>query len=171
MSNTDFRFRIGIFRQMGDLYARTSLFAIISVRQNQSETQGRAVMNPTSPQLVFQGDRLAVFVRRLCSNGICPLQPNLRAAPPVSIFFASPIAVTAIPVTQFEASESYTNVYLDVSASIGKYNSMYNVWWPWSTLPVLLLFSPVIFSGQPSVRSFLIYPLILRPAFYVLVFI
>ena len=30
ISNTDFQFRIGIFRQMGDLYAQISLFAIIS---------------------------------------------------------------------------------------------------------------------------------------------
>ena len=121
MSNVNFRFRVGVFRHIGYDYTRVSIFAVTSMRLNSSETQGCAVMSPTSPQLVQEGDRLAVFVRRVCGNGVCPLQPNLRAASPISVFFTRAVSVTAIPMTQLQASGNYTNVYLDVSASIGEY--------------------------------------------------
>jgi len=117
MSN---QFHVGVFRQMGDNYTQISQFAV-TWRVDSSETQGCIVVNMGKPQQVFEGDKLAVHVRRKCrNNGVCPLQPILRTSSSVSVFFIGAVNVTDIPVTRFDKRKRYTNVYLDVSASIGK---------------------------------------------------
>jgi len=120
-NNNDFRLRVGIFRQMGEIYQRIGSDGWIDIDitgENTSETQNCTGLNLTDPLKVLEGDRLAVRIRERCRQGICPLQPNLRTSSSVSVFFIQSNVAT-IPVTQIMATESHTNVYLDVSASIG----------------------------------------------------
>ena len=95
------------------------------MRENSSETQGCASRNLRNPVPVMKGDRIAVRVLNQCGNqSLCPLQANLNAAGSASVFFTSD-PVSTIPVSQVMATEHYTNVYLDVSASIGKLNAFH----------------------------------------------
>ena len=107
---------------MGESYQRIGSDGWIGInikRENTSETQNCTELNLTDPLKVLEGDKLAVRIRQTCRVGICPLQPNLRTSSSVSVFFIRSNVAT-IPVTQIMATESYTNVYLDVSASVGK---------------------------------------------------
>ena len=123
-SNNDFRLRVGVFRRMGDNYMQNGQINIDVTRHNSSETQGCTSMNLTDPVSVLEGDRIAVRIRRRCSTKFgCPLHANLIASGS-SVFFTQPL-VTTIPVSQVMATESYTNVYLDVKASIGKLNVLH----------------------------------------------
>ena len=109
-----------VFRQMGDNYTRVDWIRINKMRENSSETQGCASRNLGNPLPVMEGDRIAVRVRNQCGRQPpCPLQPNLNVSGSASVFFTSG-SVDTIPVSQVMATESYTNVYLDVSTSIGK---------------------------------------------------
>ena len=80
-------------------------------------------MNLTDPLPVLQGDRLAVHILDGCDNR-CPLQPNLNISAETSVFFTPSFNVRRIPVSNVMATESYTNVYLDVRASIGKLSEL-----------------------------------------------
>ena len=78
-------------------------------------------MNLTDPLPVLEGDRLAVHILEGCNNNNrCPLQPNLNIAAETPVFYTPSFSVGSIPVSQVMATENYTNVYLDVRASIGK---------------------------------------------------
>ena len=121
-SNNDFQLRVGVFRHMGDDYTRDDWIDIDVTRLNSSETQGCTSMCLTDPVPVLEGDRIAVRVRHRCRSQFgCPLQPNIKASGSTSVFFTRS-SVDSIPVSQVMATESYTNVFLDVSASIGKLN-------------------------------------------------
>ena len=123
--NNDFRLRVGVFRRMGDSYIRDRWIRINMMRGNSNETQGCASRNLRNPWPVMKGDRIAVGVLNQCGNQPpCPLHANLNAAGSASVFFTSGPANT-IPVSQVMATQSYTNVYLDVSASIGKLNAFH----------------------------------------------
>ena len=77
------------------------------------------------PLPVLKGDRLAVYILDGCSNNVCPVQPNLNIAAETSIFFTPSLSVRRIPVSKVMATESsYTNVHLDVRASIGKLSEL-----------------------------------------------
>ena len=121
-NNTEFRMSVGIFRHMGENYQRIGTegwIRIDTTRDNSSETQNCMGLNLTDPLKVLEGDMLAVRVRERCRNGLCPLLPNLRTGSSVSVF-VTPTNAATIPVSKLMSTESYTNVYLDVSASIGK---------------------------------------------------
>ena len=121
-SNNDFRLRVGVFRRMGDHYVQNGRISIDVTRHNSSETQGCTSMCLTDPVSVLEGDRIAVRIRQRCSPQFgCPLHANLIASGSMSVFFTRTL-VTSIPVTQVMATENYTNVFLDVRASIGKLN-------------------------------------------------
>ena len=81
-------------------------------------------MNLTNPLPVLEGDRLAVHILDGCSSRTCPLQPNLNISAETSVFFTPSFNVRTVLVSQVTATESYTNVYLDVRASIGKLNEL-----------------------------------------------
>ena len=81
-------------------------------------------MNLTNPLPVLEGDRLAVYILDRCSNNVCPLQPNLNISAETLVFFTPTFSVRRIPVSQVMATENYTNVYLDVRASIGKLSEL-----------------------------------------------
>ena len=117
-SYNHFRLDVGIFRRMGDDYIRDVWINIGVTRDNNSETQGCTSLKLTLP--VLSGDRIAVRVWNQCQLR-CPLQPNINASGSTSAFFTKS-NVDIIPVSQVMATESYTNVYLDVRASIGKYS-------------------------------------------------
>ena len=120
-SNNDFRLRVGVFRRICDNYIRDDNWINIdATRQNSSETQGCASLALPDPVPVLAGDRIAVRLRNQCQMR-CPLQPNLNAPRSTSVFFIRSNVVT-IPVSQVMATQSYTNVYLDVSASIGEFH-------------------------------------------------
>ena len=121
-NNNNFRLRVGVFRRMCDNYIQNDWININKMRGNSSETQGCASRNLTQRnQLpVMEGDRIAVRVRNQC-GGRCHLQPNLNASGSASVFFTQG-SVDTIPVSKVMATENYTNVYLDVSVSIGKFN-------------------------------------------------
>ena len=107
---------------MGDHYVQNRQINIDVTRHNSSETQGCTSMCLTDPVSVLEGDRIAVRIRHQCSPQFgCPLHANLNASGSMSVFFTRSL-VTSIPVTQVMATESYTNVFLDVRASIGKLN-------------------------------------------------
>ena len=113
---------VGIFRHVGENYQRIGTegwIRIDTTRDNSSETQNCMGLNLTDPLKVLEGDMLAVRVRERCRNGLCPLLPNLRTGSSVSVF-VTPTNAATIPVSKLMSTESYTNVYLDVSASIGK---------------------------------------------------
>ena len=118
--NNRFRLRVSVFRRMGNRYTRQNFTNIRTRRDNSSVTQSCTSMNLTDPLPVLEGDRLAVHILEGCSNNTCPLQPNLNIAAETSIFFTPSFNVRRISVNQVMATENYTNVYLDVSASIGK---------------------------------------------------
>ena len=118
-SNNDFQLHVGVFRRVGDNYTRDDNWINIDVtRQNSSETQGCTSLKLMLP--VFVGDMIAVRVWNTCQLR-CPLQPNLNASGSTLVFFTQAFADT-IPVSQVMATKYYTNVYIDVSASIGKLN-------------------------------------------------
>ena len=120
--NNDFQLRVGVFRRMCDNYIENGWITINKMRGNSSETQGCASrnLNLRNQLPVMEGDRIAVRVRDRCGRQPpCPLQPNLNVSGSASVFFAQG-SVDIIPVSQVMATESYTNVYLDVSASIGE---------------------------------------------------
>ena len=123
-----FRLRVGVFRQnvMRNQYTRKNISNIDTGRDNSSVTQNCASMNLPDPLPVLEGDRLAVRILGGCTIKICPLQPNLNISTESSVFFIPSDSVGKIPknfpVNKLSATESYTNVYLDVSASIGKLN-------------------------------------------------
>ena len=123
-SNNDFRLRVGVFKQTGDSYTRYKWISIDVTRQNSSETKGCASLDLPDPVPVLAGDRIAVRLRNQCQTRTCPLQPNLNNPRPTPVFFTRSNVVT-IPVSQVMATQSHTNVYLDVSASIGKFNVSY----------------------------------------------
>ena len=124
-NNNDFRLRVGVFRRMGDHYVQNTTIIIDVTRHNSSETQGCTSMNITEPVSVLEGDRIAVRIRHQCSPQFgCPLHANLIASGSMSVFSTRPV-VTTIPVSQVMATESYTNVYLDARASIGKLNVLH----------------------------------------------
>ena len=120
-NNNNFRLHVRVFRRMGNRYRRQNSANIIITRDNSSVTQGCTSMNLPDPLPVLEGDRLAVHILDGCNNN-CPLQPNLNIAAENLVFFTPSFNVRRIPVSQVMATESYTNVYLDVSASIGKLN-------------------------------------------------
>ena len=121
-NNNNFQLRVRVFRRMGDNYIRVDGMTINKMRETSSETQGCASRNLRNPLPVMKGDRIAVRVRNQCGNQpSCPLQPNLNVSGSASVFFTSG-SVDIIPVSQVMATESYTNVYLDVSVSIGEFN-------------------------------------------------
>ena len=120
-NNNNFRLRVGVFRRMGNRYTRESFRNIRIRRDNSSVTQNCTSRNLPDPLPVLEGDRLAVYILDGCNN-TCPLQPNLNISAETLVFFTPSFSVRMIPVTQVMATESYTNVYLDVSASIGKLN-------------------------------------------------
>ena len=109
---------------MGNQYTRQNSTNIHISRDSSSVTQNCTSMNLPDPLPVLEGDRLAVHILDGCSNDMCPLQPNLNISAETSIFFIPSYNVRTIPVSQVMASESYTNVYLDVRASIGKLNEL-----------------------------------------------
>ena len=78
----------------------------------------------TDPLPVLQGDRFAVHILDGCSNDVCPLQPNLNISAETSVFFTPSFNVRRIPVSNVTATESYTNVHLDVRVSIGKLSEL-----------------------------------------------
>ena len=117
---TNFRMRIGVFRQMGDNYGSEDWIDFDVTRASRTETQRCEVMDMIGRPSVLQGDRIAVQVMNGCSQSTCPLQPNLRAAPSVSVFFTRSL-VDTIPASQIMATASYTNVHLNVGARIGKW--------------------------------------------------
>ena len=115
-NNTDFKLRVGVFRRIGDSYIRDDWINIDVTRQNSSETQACTSINLSLP--VQAGDWIAVRLQRP-NRMPCPLQPILYNPKPTSVFFIRSNAVT-IPVSQVMATQSHTNVHLDVRASIGK---------------------------------------------------
>ena len=121
-NNNNFRLRVRVFRRMGNRYTQQNSTNIYVTRDNSSVTQSCISMNLTDPLPVLQGDRLAVHILDGCSNNVCPLQPNLNISAETSVFFTPSFNVRRIPVSNVTATESYTNVYLDVRASIGKLN-------------------------------------------------
>ena len=119
-NNNDFRLSVGVFRRVGDDYTRDDGWINIDeTRHNSSETQGCTSLDLTDPVPVLAGDRIAVRLWNQCQTR-CPLLPNLNTTRSTSVFFIRSNAV-AIPVSQVMATQSYTNVYLDVSASIGEF--------------------------------------------------
>ena len=105
---------------MSDNYTRDDGWINIDVtRHNSSETQGCKSLDLTDPVPVLAGDRIAVRLWNQCQMR-CPLLPNLNAPRSTSVFFIRS-SVDTIPVSQVMATQSYTNVYLDVSASIGEF--------------------------------------------------
>ena len=123
-NNNNFQLRVGVFRRMGDNYIQNDWITINKMRGNSSETQGCASrnLNQINQLPVMEGDRIAVRVRNQCGRQPpCPLQPNLNVSGSASVFFTRG-SVDIIPVSKVMATENYTNVYLDVSVSIGKLN-------------------------------------------------
>ena len=117
-SNNNFRLLVGVFRQMGDNYRRDDWININVTRRNSCETWGCASLDLPAQVPVLAGDRIAVRLQNQCRVR-CPLLPVLNITRSTSVFFTRSNVIT-IPVSQVMATESYTNVYLDVSASIGK---------------------------------------------------
>ena len=107
---------------MGNRYIRGNFVDIYTRRDNSSVTQNCISMDLPDPLQVLEGDRLAVHIRNGCRNAACPLQPNLNisAHAQTLVFFRPGFDPEWIAVNRVMATESYTNVYLDVSASIGK---------------------------------------------------
>ena len=117
-----FTLRVGVFRLnlMGNRYTRENFTDIYAKRDNSSVTQNCTSMKLSDPLPVLEGDRLAVHIRNGCRNGSCPLQPNLNISAQTLVFFRRGFDPEWIAVKRVTATENYTNVYLDVSASIGK---------------------------------------------------
>ena len=110
---------------MGDNYTLVNKWINIDAeRDNSSEAQGCESKSLTAPVPVREGYRIAVHVKKKCQKR-CPLEPNLKPTGSTSVFLTRS-RVTTIPVSQVMATENYTNVYLDVSASIGKLNGQLN---------------------------------------------
>ena len=124
--NNRFRLRVSVFRRMGNRYTRQNFTNIRTRRDNSSVTQSCTSRNLTDPLPVLEGDRLAVQILDGCTNNnVCPLQPNLNISAETLVFYTPSFSVRMIPVSQVMATEDYTNVYLDVSASIGKLNVLH----------------------------------------------
>ena len=123
-SNNNFRLRVRVFRRMGNQYTQQNSTNIFVTRDNSSVTQNCTSVDLPDPLPVLQGDRLAVHILDGCSNRTCPLQPNLNISAETSVFFTPSFNVRRIPVSQVMATENYTNVYLDVRASIGKLSEL-----------------------------------------------
>ena len=125
-NNNKFRLRVGVFRlnSKGIQYRRESNTIINIRRYNSSATQSCTSMDLPDPVPVLEGDRLAVYILDGCSNNACPVQPNLNIAAETSIFFMPSFSVRKIPVSKVMATKSYTNVYLDVRASIGEFRKL-----------------------------------------------
>ena len=123
-SNNNFRLRVGVFRQnvMGNRYIRRNVTNIDITRDNSSVTQNCTTMDLTNPLPVLEGDRLALHILDGCRSRTCPLQPNLNISAQSSVFYTPSFSVRRIQVSQVMATENYTNVFLDVRASIGKFN-------------------------------------------------
>lgn len=119
-SKKNFRLRVGVFRRIGEIYLLDQWVVINVKRRNNSKTQDCELKKLQDPVQVEEGDRIAVRVKKKCAN-VCPLEPNLKAPGSSSVFF-NQSNVDTIPVRQVMASESQTNVFLDVRVSIGKLN-------------------------------------------------
>ena len=118
-----FRLRVGVFKQMGDNYLLDpDKWIDIEKRRTNSKTQDCESKYLIVPVQVQEGDRIAVRVKQQCNKQFCPLQPNIKASGSTSVFFTQSNNVKTIPVRQVMATESYTSVYLDVRASVGKFN-------------------------------------------------
>ena len=165
-SNNNFRLLVGVFRQMGDNYRRDDWININVTRRNSCETWGCASLDLPAQVPVLAGDRIAVRLQNQCRVR-CPLLPVLNITRSTSVFFTRSNVIT-IPVSQVMATESYTNVYLDVSASIGKLivfdgNSTSSVLSLWADLVLkrfLLYISHLWSSGFDSFSSFLCFLLL-----------
>ena len=118
-NKNNFQLRVGVFRRMGKHYTRENVTNIHITRDHSSVTQSCISMNLTDPLPVLEGDRLAVHIMNGCKN-MCPLQPNLNIVAETLVFFTPTFNPLWIPVGKVMATESYTNVYLDVSTFIGE---------------------------------------------------
>ena len=108
---------------MGDNYTLVKKWINIDAeRSNSNEAQGCESKSLTTPVPVQEGYRIAVHVKKQCYQKWCPLEPNLRPTGSTSVFLTRSRVKDTIPVSQVMATESYTNVYLDVRASIGTFN-------------------------------------------------
>ena len=122
-NRNNFTLRVGVFRLnqlMGNRYIRENFVDIYTRRDNSTVTQNCISTNLSDPLQVLEGDRLAVHIKSGCRNDACPLQPNLNISGQTLVFFRQGFDPERIAVNKVMATESYTNVYLDVSASIGK---------------------------------------------------
>ena len=117
----NFRLHVGVFRRIGETYLLDEWIVINAERRSNSETQDCELKNLPDPVQVREGDRIAVRVKKQCNKKQCPLQPNLNGSGSTSVFFTQAY-VDTIQVSQVMATKYYTNVFLDVSASIGKLN-------------------------------------------------
>ena len=119
-----FQLRVSVFRRGDNQYTRQNPTNIHVTRYNSNATQNCRTRNLTDPLPVLKGDKFAVHISDGCSNDVCPLQPNLNISAETPVFFMPSFIVRTIPVSQVMATESYTNVYLDVRASIGKLSEL-----------------------------------------------
>ena len=112
---------------MRNRYIRENFVDIYTRRDNSTVTQNCISMNLSDPLQVLEGDRLAVHIRKVCRNDSysCPLQPNLNISAQTLVFFRPGFDLQSISVKRVIAKQNYVNVYLDVSASIGKLNVFY----------------------------------------------
>ena len=120
-SKKNFRLRVGVFKRIGEIYLLDQWVVIDVKRRNNSKTQDCELKKLQDPVQVEEGDRIAVRVKKQCNKKQCPLQPNVNGSGSTSVFFTQAF-VDTIPVSQVMATKYYTNVFLDVSASIGKLN-------------------------------------------------
>ena len=120
-NNNNFRLVVSVFRRGDNQYTRQNSTIIRVTRYNSNATQNCTSMNLPRPLPVLKGDKFAVHILDGCSNNVCPLQPNLNISAETPVFFTPSFIVRTIPVSQVMATESYTNVYLDVSTSIGEF--------------------------------------------------
>ena len=120
-SKKNFRLRVGVFKRIGEIYLLDQWVVIDVKRRNNSKTQDCELKKLQDPVQVEEGDRIAVRVKKQCNKKQCPLQPNVNGSGSTSVFFTQS-NVDTIPVRQVMASESQTNVFLDVRVSIGKLN-------------------------------------------------
>jgi len=107
---------------MGDNYVQIGSEGWIDLdvtRASTTETRRCVVRFLTGQPSVLQGDKIAVQVINGCNQSVCPLQPNLRAAPSASAIF-TPSLVDTVPASQIIVTANYTNVHLNVGVRIGK---------------------------------------------------
>ena len=160
-----YRMSLRVYRQDGDSYrfssGRTTKVDIPRPQEG-TDTMNCSDLTLDNPIEVLERDRIGLQVDLECTNNtrmgrICPLHPNLNRSRAAPVFhFPDLNGQDDIDVSLVENLTYYTNVSINVRASIGKFFT-FNICMLYSEMAMGLAGSTCIYIGNTCACAFMHY--------------